>query len=520
MMCKAKAWWIALAAAFLLFMIPAQARADVTRLLILTDEQTSETSAAATDVLRRFALYSSWTCTFGSSEDVPDTAGYTAVIVCIDPNRALDGAVAAAIQDSGLPVFVIGAGGLSELTKTQEYEGSLTLRLQTQTNTANDMLLSGNSVLLMQGSGETLGGQIFVGAQAFPLCQTVGNITHLAYFDPSQESQCAFLSTLLQSWLWPYKNSPTAYGHYLVLDRIYPFDDPERLLSLVEMFETENVPYVLCVMPIYANAEYPSMKRFCEVLRYAQSRGAGIVMHVPQVTLANVTVEDLQENIANAYSAYSRYGVYPLAIEAPDVWLMSEKGQAALRGWRTVFLFQSDEALYGEKQPENTALQDGHQIVAPAYDDTTAFTNAYAQAIYLDPTADIETLRTQVNRLKNSRAALKKLSDIEGIVYAGDVYVHFYPSEGLYVNGAATSLVYQRFEYDTDYVYDRGFVQYMTEQIQTSNKLILAFVAVACTIFIAGMVISRRTTRRQLLGSAKRTRDEHSAGEVNLHDGG
>ncbi len=262
----------------------------------------------------------------------------------------------------------------------------------------------------------------------------------MAYFDPSQEAQCAFLSTLLQTWLWPYKNSPTAYGQYLVLDRIYPFTDPEWLLSLVEMLETENVPYVLCVMPIYANADYPAMKRFCEVLRYAQSRGAGIVMHVPQVTLVNVTVEDLQENIANAYSAYSRYGVYPLAIEAPDVWLMSEKGQDALRGWRTVFLFQSDEALFGEKQAENTALRDGHQIVAPAYADATAFTNAYAQAIYLDPTEDIETLRTQVNRLKNSRTALKKLSDVEGIVYAGDLYVHFYPADGLYVNGQAASL--------------------------------------------------------------------------------
>ena len=82
MMCKAKAWVLALAAGLLLLLIPAQARADVTRLLILNDEQTSETSAAATDVLRRFARYSSWTCTFVSSEDVPDTDGYTAVIIC------------------------------------------------------------------------------------------------------------------------------------------------------------------------------------------------------------------------------------------------------------------------------------------------------------------------------------------------------------------------------------------------------------------------------------------------------
>lgn len=58
----------------------------------------------------------------------------------------------------------------------------------------------------------------------------------------------------------------------------------------------------------------------------------------------------------------------------------------------------------------------------------------------------------------------------------------------------------------------------MTEQIQASNKLILAFVAVACTIFIAGMIISRRTTRRQLLGNHTHAKDEQEG--VNLHDGG
>ena len=70
----------------------------------------------------------------------------------------------------------------------------------------------------------------------------------------------------------------------------------------------------------------------------------------------------------------------------------------------------------------------------------------------------------------------------------------------------------------SNYVYDRGFVQYMTEQIQASNKLILVFVAVACTIFIAGMIISRRTTRRQLLGNHPHAKDEQEG--VNLHDGG
>ena len=58
----------------------------------------------------------------------------------------------------------------------------------------------------------------------------------------------------------------------------------------------------------------------------------------------------------------------------------------------------------------------------------------------------------------------------------------------------------------------------MTEQIQASNKLILVFVVVACTIFIAGMIISRRTTRRQLLGNHPHAKDEQEG--MNLHDGG
>lgn len=180
MMCKAKAWVLALTAGLLLLLIPAQARADVTRLLILNDEQTSETSAAATDVLRRFALYSSWTCTFVSSEDVPDTDGYTAVIICTDPNRALNASVALAIQESKLPVFVIGAGGLAELTKTQVYEGSLTLRLQTQANAAERYAAFRQFASVDEEKRRIARRTIFVGAQAFPLCQTAGKHTHLA----------------------------------------------------------------------------------------------------------------------------------------------------------------------------------------------------------------------------------------------------------------------------------------------------------------------------------------------------
>lgn len=479
------------------------ARADTQRLLILTDETASENSAAMTAVLRKIALYSSWDCTFQDSLTVEDTEGYTAVILCLDAGHQLAEETATLLKRSELPIFLLGQGGVSAMTETMTLEGTLTLRLTTQANASSDEILPMTRLKLMQGEGESLGGEIYLGNTAYPLCQRVGNLTQLAYFDPTQETQCAALATLLETWLWPYENAPTSYGNYLVLDMVYPFTDPAALLERIDMLEEENVPYSICVMPIYSNADYPAMKRFCEVLAYAQSRGAAILLRVPLVTLQSTTVEDLKANIATAYSAYSRYGVYPLAIEAPDVWLMSESGLEALRGWRTVFLFTSDEPVYGALLGENAALRDGHQLIAPAYSRSDAYTSAYAQAIYLDVSADVETLRTQVQRLKNSRYVLKNVREMEAAVYAGNIYISWHPDNGMVVDGTPVSLTYTRFTYDENYVYDRGFVQNMVKQIQSSNQLIMIFVVVACAFFITGMALSRRDTRHQLLGNPR-----------------
>lgn len=516
MMCKAKhlLWLVAV---LCLLLLPGQARAEVNHLLVLTDEDVSEESAAVTEVVRQIALYSNWSCVFEDTRALESTEGYTGVILALNEGSEMPEKAVALLQYSEMPIFVIGQGGITELTGTNLMQGTMTMRLTTQGNESNDSLLPVTKLSLMQGEGETLGGKLFVGTQVLPLCQTVGRVTHLCYFSPEAEAERAFLATMLQQWLWPYQNEPVSYGHYLVLDMVYPFTDPEALLERVDMLEEENVPYSIAVMPMYANAEYPAMKRFCEVLSYAQSRGAGIIMHAPLVTLQNVEVDDLKANMATAYSAYSRYGVYPLAIAAPDVWLMSEKGQEVLRGWRTVFMFTSDEAVYGTRLKENTALHDGHQLIAPAYQQADAYTSAYPQAIYIDVATETETIRTQVQRLKNSRFVLKDLRDMEGIVYAENMYVHYLPEEGMFVDGNRVSLTYTRFTYEENFTYDRGFVQNMVSQIQSSNKLIMIFVLVACTFFVVGMILSRRDTRRQLLGTKEQNTQRE---EVGVDDAG
>ena len=88
------------------------------------------------------------------------------------------------------------------------------------------------------------------------------------------------------------------------------------------------------------------MKRFCEYLRYVQSKGVGIILRVPFVSIEQVEAEELTRHIALAYEAYAMYGVYPMAIEAPKTWLQCENGLEALRGFLTVPLARRWRIMY------------------------------------------------------------------------------------------------------------------------------------------------------------------------------
>ncbi len=492
--------------------LPAQAKD--THILFISSEGSGGSSSRAMEELRRLALYGNWNCRFQDVSAPVDLTDCQRIILCVDKGVSLPQESALALRRSGLPVFVVGSGGLSQLTRTRELEGTLVLRTETESRQNNDVLLSDTSVTLMQRTGDSLGGTLFVGATAYPLCSTVENITHLAYFDPASASMCTYLSSCLQLWAWPYENAPISYGQYLVLDKVYPFDDPARLLEITDMLEEESIPYALTVMPLYSNAEYPAMKRFCEFLTYAQSRGAGIILHAPRVTLLNTEAEDIQEHMEIAYQAYTQYGVYPLAIEAPEVWLQSEKGLSILGGFRTVFLFSSDEPVYGQPLSINLAWKDGHQLIAQARSDALSYTDAYAQAIYLDINQDVETLRQQVQRIKSSRRTLKSLRDMENSVYIGSDYLHQAPETGITFNGKPVQTIYQPFTYPEDYRYDRGFVQNLTEQIESGNHLIMIFVLVACTFFILSILLARRSMRQELLLGRKESRKQSRRKEM------
>ena len=499
-----------LALVTVLALLPAcPARADEENILVLSDTEGDAAMEASMEYLRRLMVYTNCKVTYEDAwKDIDDVSGYTSVIVLVEEERPMSEVTAWAIRQSGVKTFVIGAGGLAQLAdRVKWHAGSIVIRWEDGGAFTGDLLGSSDGVWMMPGPGESLGGQLFVDGETYPLCKTVGQITHLACFDASNDALCAALATMIQTWQWPYENLPTAYGSYLVLDCVYPFYEPAELMKITDMLDEEGVPYALSLMPVFDNAEFPAMKRFCEYLRYLQARGVGMILHMPQITLAQVDPAELVRHVEIAYDAYAMYGVYPTALQAGESYLLCEKGIELLKNFRTIFLFRNDEPIEGAPLSTNVARKDGHQVIAAAWDDMRAFTTSFAQAIYLDVNQDVEELRAYVQRIKASRRALKNLTQMETSLYLSDSYI-VRGEQGLIINGELADLSYVPFTYEDDFRYDRGFAQYLTEQIVTSNKLILIFVMVACTLFITFTVLSRRIMRRDLVTGMKKAQQK------------
>ncbi len=506
MMCKQMAALLLLLAALWVFMPTGVA--EVNHYALLYDDLSSGTIR----LLREIMLYSSWNCDYLSVWEAEDLSGYDAAILCVGEDRQLSDSMVQALAN--MPVFVIGGGGVQQLSQSASwFEGDVMLRCDTENGESSDLLLNERGLYLLSDYDEELGGTVYVDGVAYALCQKRGNLTYFAYFDPQVSVLCAQLAQALQLWQWPYDNAPTAYGEYLVVDYVYPFLDPAELMVYTDMLQEEGVPYALALTPIFSNAEYPAMKRFCEFLRYQQSLGVGLILRVPFVSINQVGVDDLIHAMEISYEAYAAYGVYPLAIEAPKSWLECEKGLEALKGFRTVFLFETDEFWMEENLHQNLAFRDGHQIIAPAWEDPSAFSSSYAQAIYLDTDEmDVEEMREYVQRIKNSKRVLKRLTAMENMVYSGDLAVE-YASGVLRVNGKLADTRYIPFTYEEDYTFDRGITQFFKEQIETSNQWLMLFVGISCVIFLILIAMFRRRIKRELLTGTRGGKTKVEKGE-------
>ena len=332
-----------------------------------------------------------------------------------------------------------------------------------------------------------------------------GNITHMALSDMNDALVKAIFSREVAVWKWPYSGTPHVYAQYIVLNEVYPFVEPEKLLSVVELMVDAHEPFVISVMPVYLNGEYPAMQRFCEILRYAQDNGGTIIIHAPINQDTKIDADTMNAYLTMATNYYLAQGVYPMALQAPSVWMYDENAMKVIGRFSTIFATDEEDPLveFPADVHTNKVYKDGHQWVGPAIAlDATgvSYTKVYSTAVYIDISEDVDTITNKINACRQSFVPLKSLWDIAHSFWTDEAVMN-YKNKIILVNGERVEYTFEPTEFEEDYDYHRNMLKRFSKDLSSENSKLLVAVIIVSTLFIFFILVARYNNRRKFFHS-------------------
>jgi len=355
------------------------------------------------------------------------------------------------------------------------------------------------SLLSVSGEERSDFGVLYSNGEEYSIRANIEGISYIQLTDFQSEEARVVLINELVWWMWPYSNQPKVYSQYLVIDEIYPFMQPKDLLEKVDILIERNVPYVLSVMPITENTDYPAMKEFCQVLAYAQANGAMIVMHAPIIHKNNVEIKELQEKLTAMTRSYTQNGVYPLAIEVPKSWLYDETYLLALRRYSTVFIYDDGkESGFSLDTGTIGYMRQGHNSVFETLkvDETgMSYIPYYSNALYFPVTGSNEEMLALVNAISESSQSVANMMRMKHSVWLNDGSLLL--DDGLlYVDDVQRSLKFVPYEFEKDYDYKENIIEKISLSLESQNRYLIIATVVAIVLFTMFIVLTRIQSRR------------------------
>lgn len=143
---------------------------------------------------------------------------------------------------------------------------------------------------------------------------------------------------------------------YLMLDKISDSDDLDKLIEKIDYMNSKSIPFIVSAMPVFKDEDSQNIKRYMEVLRYAQSKGGIIILHYPELYLndtSNFKIDDLVKKMSIAQDNFQKNSIYIRAIGIPEDWLYLSDIQKYLVTSNTMFLESSNKIVnYDVKSKE------------------------------------------------------------------------------------------------------------------------------------------------------------------------
>lgn len=478
-----------------------------TKILVIYDNNLSEEGQLSLQNIVKLLTYMQHSVSFLDEAEAYDEIASYNYIICYDVHSSSE-ALLEALAKRGTKVLIIGGNILDRYMNKKGYMLK-TSRIDKAIYTASyeykeaerlEAFVELDSVSIINSPAEYSRGSLSSYGVKTALYTGHGDLLYVPIADMMLPISEVAFSNEAAYWLWPYTGSPRAQMQYIVLEGVYPFYPPEQLLKIVNYLEELSVPYIISVMPIYQNGDYPAMKRFCEVLRYAQANNGSVIMKAPKTFYKADDKELIWEYLTTATEAYMNYGIYPLAIELPEDYMFSETGREVYRRYSTVFWFEteSDEAAIKLQEQINIIYYDGHKMVGKAvYNDVSGryTTGFHSTAIYLDVYDEFNNIKRQVETAIRSELPMKSLLEADNTVYINNAKIQ--SSGGLIlVDGKAVSREYTPFVYE-DFDYHKGFLEKIVLDIGGVSNRLLILVVSASIVFLLLLISGRITLKRR-----------------------
>ena len=350
-------------------------------------------------------------------------------------------------------------------------------------------------------------GTILAGAQSYPFCTEVAGVRFIPTRDLRQNLVLASVMQEIVYWMWPYKDRPTGYAQFLVMDSVYPFMPADQLLEKIRLLEEESVPYVISVMPLENNTDYPAMKQFCQVLAYAQSLGATVILHAPILHKEVTEAEELYEKLTDMTMPYIENGVYPVGIEVPHSWINREPYLEVLKRYTTVFVYDDGKDAGFDLQAHTSLFaRNGHQMVYPLLElDQAGISQleCYASATYVDCTTQFDRMLQYARNSRGSSNPFLDLREYDHTVWLNDCNLA-YQSRMVYVDGEQMQTTFQPVPYDTSYDFGRSPLRRITLDLQSQNRILMVVVVVLTAIFLLCIAYARKQIRKRFFSPAEK----------------
>ena len=347
-------------------------------------------------------------------------------------------------------------------------------------------------------------GNVDVLGRSVPLVSGSERFRYIPLTDYNTDFAKAVLMQEFEQWFWTWDVGMHTWAEHLVLDAVYPFTDPDRLQKIVEYMVDLKMTFVISVMPIYEHEDYPAMQRFCEILRFAQANGGGVILHAP-ILQTSLKTDELAEKIAEAAENYIKNGVWLLGLEIPSEWLFEPEITDILRLTKTIYFEELNS--FGNHPVSDydfrPYLSLGSRQIVPALKlDETGISHiarcSTAVYVHADITED-EELFSIIDAVKDAPIPMQSLWDMDQALYYAEAKYLLWDRSTLTVNGTQKFNSFTPAEIDEDFDYKRNIYYRFVTNLTNQNHFLMGMSGVVLVLFLFLVFQSRKQMHSRFL---------------------